>query len=114
MTIKYQRQMLTFGLSAKVAHILTVIKMFKHTIGPIAVKFQMEHPFDEYLNMTMWSRSRNQNGCRPNLIKESKGQWPWILVCSMRDMGPTKIVQVEIKKFVTKSRLIMGKTSSLT
>ena len=104
---KYQRSRLTFNFSAKVAHIgvpsTHYNTFFSETTWPIELKFHMKTPYDRlaklYTNCTglmtkmVTTLIFGQILYRSSSL-EPKGQWPWDLVCSIGDLGPTRFAQM--------------------
>ena len=117
---KFQRSRLTFNFSAKVAHIEVPSThqniVSSETSRPFELKFHMKTPYDRlakiYTNCTghmtkmattpiYGKNSLNVffSGTKRPMAKmssslEPKGQWPWDLVCSIGNLGPTRFAQM--------------------
>ena len=104
---KLQRSRLTINFSAKVAHIGVPSThsniVFSKTTRPIELKFHMKTPYDRlatiYTNcaghMTkMATMPINGKNSLLSSSLEPKCQWPWDLVCSIGDEGPTRFAQM--------------------
>ena len=103
---KFQRSRLTFNFSAKVAHIGVPSTHqnidSSETIKPFELKFHMKTPYDRlaktYTNCTGHMTKMATTPIYDKPFKfpflEPKGQWPWDLVCSIGDVGPTRFAQV--------------------
>ena len=105
---KFQRLRLTFNFSAKVAHIgfpsthQNIVS--SETTRPFELKFHMKTPYNRlakiYTNCTCTGHM-SKMATRP-MVKtlymssslEPKGQWPYDLVCSIGDVGPTRFAQM--------------------
>ena len=101
---KFQRSRLTFNFSAKVAHIGVPSThqniVSSETTRPFELKFHMKTPYDRLAKIytkctghltkmaTMPIYGKNPSSLEP------KGQWPWDLVCSIGDVGPTRFAQM--------------------
>ena len=105
--IKFQWSRLAVNFSAKVAHIgvpstyLNIVSL--ETTRPIELKFYMKTPYDRLAEIcTSCTGHMTKMATTPIYGKnlsissslEPKGQWPWDLVCSIGDVGPTRFVQM--------------------
>ena len=84
----------------------SLINILKHSFltNPIELKFHVKTPNDKLDKMyTKYLGQMTKMTTLPiygkNLLKSSpepEGQWPWDLVCSVGDVGPSKFVQMMI------------------
>ena len=104
---KFQRSRFTFNLSAKVAHIGVPSThqniVSSETTRPFELKFHMETPYDRLAKIyTKCTGHMTKMATKPIYGKNPlnvffsgpKGQWPWDLVCSIGDVGPTRFAQM--------------------
>ena len=105
---KFQRSRFTFNLSANVAHIGVPSThqniVSSETTQPFEFKFHMKTPYDMlakiYTNctghMTKMATTPiyGKNPLNVFFSVEPKGRWPWDLVCSIGDVGPTRFAQM--------------------
>ena len=77
--------------------------VFSQTIGPIELKFQVKTSYDKLAKIyAKYFGHMTKMATTPiygwNHLKSSslepEGRWPWDLVCSIGDVGPTKFVQM--------------------
>ena len=104
---KFQRSRMTFNFSAKVTHI-GVPSVHQNIVSSeitrsFELKFHMKTPYDRLAKMyTKCTGHMTKMATTPIYGKtllmssslEPKGQWPWDLVCSIGDMGPTRFAQM--------------------
>ena len=104
---KFQRSRLTFNFSAKVAHIGVPSThqniVSSETTRPFELKFHMRTPYDRLAKIyTNCTGHMTKMATTPIYGKtlymfsslEAEGQWPWDLVCSIGDVGPTRFAQM--------------------
>ena len=98
---KFQRSRLTFQLMSLILESHQYIKtVFSQTIGPIELEFHVKTPYDTLAKMyTKYFGHMTKMTAMPiyskNPLKSSPepdGRWPWDLVCSIGDVGPTRFV----------------------
>ena len=103
---KFKRSGLTFNFAAKVAH-FGVPSTRQHIVSsetarPFELKFYMKTTYDIltkiYTNCTghvtkMATMPKYGKNLLMSSSLEPKGQWPWDLVCSIGDVGPTRFAQ---------------------
>ena len=103
MTInKFQRSMLTFNFSAKVAHIGVPSKhSFLETTRPFELKFHMKTPYDRlakiYTKCTGHipkMASKSNYGKNTLNVFYSGTKRPMDLVCGIGGVGPTRFAQM--------------------
>ena len=101
---KFQRSRLAFDFSAKVSHIEVPSTdkniVFSETTRPIELKFYITTPYDRFAKIyTNCSGHMTKMATEPIYTKnplisslEPKGQRPWKKVCSIGDVGPTRLL----------------------
>ena len=104
---KFQRTRLTFNCSAKVAHIGVPSThqniVSSETTRSFELKFHMKTPYDKLAKIYTNCTGRMPRWpSHPYMVKTlqmssslvPKGQWPWDLVFSIGDVGPTRFAQM--------------------
>ena len=100
---KSQRSRLTFQLRSLILESHQYVKtVFSQTIGSIELEFHVKTPNDKLAKMhAKYFGHMTKMAATPIYGKNplkifSRTRWPWDLVCSIGDVGPTKFVQMMI------------------